>query len=258
MKKYCKYLFIVLATFMLSGCYKITTNMTVNSDKSMDFEMIYAFDMKTMEGLGGTTSDDDNLDNSENDLEDEIISEEEMKETFGKKGFDVKAYSNTEENHEWKGVIITKKYNNIDDISKSEEKVVVMTDGTSNDEFVFDDSQLFSLNSGIYKANFLYNFTSGEDDTTDYSAYSSMLDLKYTVTLPGKVISNNATTVSSDGKTLTWNLEIGKKNEINYEFSLNENTTNTALIIGVALGAVVLIVVAIIFVVKKSNKHTNV
>ena len=46
------------------------------------------------------------------------------------------------------------------------------------------------------------------------------------------------------------NIQFGKKNEINYEFSLNENTTNTALIIGVALGAVVLIVVAIIFVVK--------
>ena len=43
-------------------------------------------------------------------------------------------------------------------------------------------------------------------DDVDYTQYLSQMDLSLVVNLPNKPISHNATNVSNDGKSLTWNL----------------------------------------------------
>ena len=53
--------------------------------------------------------------------------------------------------------------------------------------------------------------------------YQSYFDLEYKVTLPEKPISSNATTVSEDGKTLTWKMTYRKKNSVQYEFKLGKD-----------------------------------
>lgn len=98
------------------------------------------------------------------------------------------------------------------------------------------------------------DITIGSDDSTgdlDFSQYMTNLDMKFTVKLPYKAISNNATTVSDDGKELNWDLT--KASEIEYlefQFSLY-NTTN--IIIFVVLGVVVIGGV-IFLVINKKNK----
>ena len=46
----------------------------------------------------------------------------------------------------------------------------------------------------------------------------------YTITLPSnsKIISNNADQVSSDGYTLTWEMEYGKKKDIDFVFTIDD------------------------------------
>lgn len=53
--------------------------------------------------------------------------------------------------------------------------------------------------------------------------YQSYFDLEYKVTLPEKPISSNATSVSEDGKTLTWKMTYRKKNSVQYEFKLGKD-----------------------------------
>ena len=52
------------------------------------------------------------------------------------------------------------------------------------------------------------------------------MTVSYEISLPYASISNNATTVSEDGRTLTWDLM--NSDTINYEFSFDspEDTTN--------------------------------
>lgn len=53
--------------------------------------------------------------------------------------------------------------------------------------------------------------------------YQSYFDSEYKVTLPEKPISSNATSVSEDGKTLTWKMTYRKKNSVQYEFKLGKD-----------------------------------
>ena len=50
--------------------------------------------------------------------------------------------------------------------------------------------------------------------------YQSYFDLEYKVTLPEKPISSNATSVSEDGKTLTWKMTYRKKNSMRKQLTM--------------------------------------
>lgn len=98
------------------------------------------------------------------------------------------------------------------------------------------------------------DFTIGNGGSTgdfDFSQYMTNLDMKFTVKLPYKAISNNATTVSNDGKELNWDLT--KANEIkNLEFQfVLYNTTNIIILVA---GAVVVILVVVFLLLNKKNK----
>ena len=80
--------------------------------------------------------------------------------------------------------------------------------------------------------------------------------MKFTLNLPVKAISSNATTVSNDGKTLEWDLlNLGESGSIEATYSL----ISIPLVIVLAVVAVLLIaaaVVVVILVIKK-KKQTN-
>ena len=76
-----------------------------------------------------------------------------------------------------------------------------------------------------YTADFTYDLTIEESGgSEDYSAYSEQMYFGYTITLPSnsKIISNNADQVSSDGYTLTWEMEYGKKKDIDFVFTIDD------------------------------------
>lgn len=232
LKKMAKLFFAFVLAICLTGCVKYNVSMEVKDDKSVTLEIIYGMEVDS--SLMEDDSDDDY------DYEDDTeggISTEDYK-FLEEKGFKVEEFTETKDESVISGVKLTKTYANIDEITK-DKKIVVdfnnMFDQSNADSF--DDSQYFSRDGNNYVANFVFDFSDEESDESTIEALDSMVELEYKVKLPKKAISSNATSVSKDGRELTWDLKYGKKNEVNFKFSYSNN--NLFLIIVIIAGIVV-------------------
>lgn len=288
-----KFVFLsVIVLFTLNGCFKSTATMTINEDKSMKFQATYLFSKQI-----ASLSDID-------------------KSSFTKKGFNVTDV----DSNGYVGVEVSKDYKNIDDLSNETGKEVIISDFTEenfDDSIFFKVKKGFFKNT--YTANFKYDLSSkespvGPDNGTDDSSvsessddlgssnsidekddankkddfdYSKLLELskemeiKFIVNLPSKNLSNNASSVDNDGKTLTWNLtsnlasssaagsgnatlpnnDAGSTNNlvpINYSFSML-NMGSIYLVSGIGVLLLIAIIVLVVFKIKKKKElGTNV
>ena len=144
-----------------------------------------------------------------------------------------------------KGCKLHKTYSSIDDISNDKEVSVELL-GILKGEF--DDTQLFTKNNDKYTAHFTFNMDtlvkeSGEEMDEMTKAMMSMAGFKYSIELPYKNLSNNASTVENDGKKLTWTLDGTKDNEIKFSFDFNGKKEIPWLYIGFGAGALLVIIV---------------
>ena len=185
MRKNVKLLGLLLISVLLSGCVKLNVNMSINSDKSMDLDMIMAYSKQIQQYVGeGDTS---------------FSGIEESSEY----GFEVKDY----EDDSYFGKQVTKHFNNIDEISSE-------SDVTANISASKEMKNLFTVKKGFLKNVYSAKFKSEDandinEKSEDYKKmgdeYKDMLnvlDLKYTINLPSKAISSNATSVENNGKRL--------------------------------------------------------
>ena len=281
MKKKVFVLLTLLAMIIsATGCVKYNATMEIKSDKSMNFTIIYGFSKSLLEM--NNQSDDDSQ-TSGNDSEFEIINDDELKK-LKDAGFDVKEYSDDT----YKGVEITKKISNIDDYSLESDVEYSLSD-------ILDekgDNKIFKVEKGTnkntYTANFKFNANDAEsstesetnlDDTSEEGdtdldlsqlgdTMASSMDLKYVVKLPNPALSSNATTTSTDGKELTWNLSTTKMDNISFKFELKNSIgglpINTNLfslnnpIFYIAIGLLLLIVAVLIIVFSKKEKKNDI
>ncbi len=260
MKKFSKLLLLSIMVLGLSGCLKYDVSMSIANDKSMDFEMIAAMNMSMLKSLGDGSSSSSSTTES--------FDKSDYKE-YEKAGYKVEEYKEKKDDAEYEGVKISKKFANIDDVSTNKDEAVEFTK-LFDENAKPEDVHFFYKNGDVYKANLTFNLVddnSNSSDNTDYSQYQSYFDLEYKVTLPEKPISNNATSVSEDGKTLTWKMKYGEKNSIQYEFrtskekatSKEKNDSNNKFIY-IAGGVVAVVVIAVVvasFTQKKNNNPTN-
>ncbi len=192
-KKYL--LFMIL--FLLTGCVKYDIGMSVNTDKSFDLNTIIAVKKEYAESEQSTFD----------------IS------NYEKKGYIVDKYSD----NTYSGYTLKASFDNIDDVSIDEDIEVEL--GTLFDNDV-KNIKLYKKvrknNSTIYYANFKYDLSAGENDLKELDELKEQLELKYEVDLPSPAITSNAVIKSDDNKKLTWNIEYGKVNEINYSFEIND------------------------------------
>ena len=79
------------------------------------------------------------------------------------------------------------------------------------------------------------------------------MEINYTMTLPEKPIKHNATKVSEDGKTLTWNLLSSDTQNIQVDFMLRQQP-NFVLIGGIVLALLLLIV---FFFTRRNTKKNH-
>lgn len=255
MKKILKIsLLCISLMFLTSGCMKINYDMTINRNKSIDFSALSAY----LEDLGENES---------------IFSKEEMEE-LSKKGVTVSDYKEDG----YVGYRLFKHFDNIDDVSDKENvtnNIEDFFDEKPQKTYFFKIEKGFLKNK--YKAYFdvsnmnmsldnleesINDVDSENVDTTDtmdtvesaenenidvlnnmdFSNMMTGMEAKFVVRLPYKNISNNATNVSSDGKTLTWDFITNQNlKTIEFEFEIWDQTI---MYIGILL--VVLIVIAII------------
>ncbi len=252
-----KLLLIVFAAVLLSGCIKYEAKMVITDDKQVNFEVIYATvkmgevddDVKITE-----TAPEENplVTTGENDEEDISMNlapncselQTNLGDTWKVEEYFDESYS---------GCKISKKYKNIDDISDDKEVVIELTDIGDGK---FNDSKLFTKNGDNYSAHFTFDTSDGYD-SQEMSSVESMFKFSYTVELPAKNLSNNATTVENDGKKLTWTIKPGTKTDIKYEFNFTGKKPLPWLYIGIGCGAVVLVVV-VILIVKSCKKPKDV
>lgn len=274
MKKIRNLVMLLTVTLLLTGCVKYNVNMDIKKDKSMEFKIVYALDTSVL-GEKANFSDEDL---------------KKMKD----QGFEVSKYSEGN----MKGVTLTKKIKNIDDVSSADGTEYslsgILNNGTSKmfkvkkgllknkytAKFDFDSSD-----SGLQNSNNTFEKEENDDDDNkldadeedakeesinisdnlngneDYSKMMANMDLSFTVTLPYKAISNNATTVKNDGKELVWNLAANnEKKSIEFEFELDRfSIMPIVIIVGCILGGlfVIALIVTIIMAISGGKKPKN-
>lgn len=98
--------------------------------------------------------------------------------------------------------------------------------------------------------------TTDPDDSgidPDLMGLAGEMEFSYIVNLPEKALTNNATNVSSDGKTLTWSLMQSQMSNIEFSFEL-KNMTNYYILYGGIASAVIIVIIIIITIIKKCKK----
>lgn len=265
MKKFVKFLGVLMLVFLLSGCYKYNVEMEIGSDRKVSYKAVFAIN-KTMfesfeDDLDETEEDEDEVDlfddeeseveteGSDFDVDDEIDVEK-LKDA----GYTLEEYNKKDDDgNEWVGYTITKDFGSIDDLLLEKEEVVNML-GEEEDQFLVPD-KLFFKKGNVYKAQLLFDYTD-EEESAGMSADSmdSYFDLSFQVTLPKAAISNNADEVSEDQKTLTWNCHYGKKTQADFEFEIGKSK-NSLLIIVLEVAALFVIAGVVVFVAIKNSKN---
>ena len=253
MKKYLRLLVVSVLLIGLTGCVSLDTNVVVNKDKSMEFSMKEEIDLSSMTGDEG----DENA----------TVSDETDIEALKTKGYIVEEY----DNEGVKGYKISKKFTSIDEVTaKNGTETPFVVEKWLDDG---NDSNMFSLKDGVYSANWIMaedDKKAGEMDGVDSELLNSLINITYTITLPNKPLSHNATSVSEDGKTLTYLVkydENQKMNTIKFSFDFATEPTKATpteidnmlyYIIGGSALIVIILVVVIISIVKGKNKKVHI
>lgn len=236
-----------------TGCMRVNSNMTINKDKSMDLDIVTAVSNELMKAL-----------ESEGESENTFKVSDDDKKKAEESGYTISEYNKDN----YQGIELKKHISNIDDIS-TEKKITGKLDAvTTSGETKEGSKYLFTVKKGLIKNKYIATIdSSNEKDTSktvndydlseeekkEYEALMKTMEIKFNVTLPNKPLSSNATDISNDGKTLTWDfLKNANINKIEFTFEL-VNTANVVIILSIIV--IVLISIIIIFYnIKKGNK----
>ncbi len=192
-----KYLIVALFLILLTGCSSCDMSMSINKNKSMDLSINIVSTSK------------------------EEISKyaDSLKEKYEVNDFKVEEF--TRDNNY--GIRITKHYDNIDNNSFAER-----TDKFdllylyNNDYDKSIETKIFNVDKGFasnrYAANFFVDLTNKDIDLSNTK-------VTFVVYLPKGNVSNNASSVSEDGNTLTWNITNKGRTDIEFVFELGSYDT---------------------------------
>ncbi len=276
MKKLKTILLLLTASLLLTGCVKYNANMDIKKDKSMEFKIIYAVDT-TYFGDKNAVDAEQKEKLEKAGFKFEEYSDGKMKGyTISKKYSNIDNYSSEEESvFDLSGMMNSE---TTDNKMFKVEKTFLKNTYTAKFTFDSNDSNLTSYNSNsdllaladdeevpmviTANENEAPLLTTGEDDLDitsnpneteddesdsdfDLSGLSSAMDLKFNVTLPYSALSNNATSVKDENKTLSWDLISDGENTIEFKFELY-NMTNIYIVLGAGLLVLIIIVIAII------------
>lgn len=219
MKKRISLLLVLLFVVVLfSGCVRSKMTMKVKWNGLVDVTLDY--------GMDSTLGNDG------------LISEE-QKEKYKEKGFSCEDYSKDG----YDGSILTK--NN-------------MTASEVSDIYILDKWSLTKFGN-----SYVFNMPwSSEEDSnaSNLTSYASMIRagdgyVEFIITLPVKPTSHNATSVSNDGKTLTWDLlNMGDRDSIHLEYTILPVWIPIAIACAIVAIIISGIIVLVLILKKKKEK----
>lgn len=290
MKKIKRIVMLILLTLTITGCVKMEISMDINKDKSMNLGIIQAVDKSLLEDADSSSILDEEerkkleeegfkIENySESNMTgykitkevkniDEISTEKDITADLGTSAIADSDYMFTVKKSLFKNTYkAVLKNSDTDELGESLNSG--LTDNTTEDEYLEDDffydddytyDDITDYTDDYFTDEDYYdttadNYTSSGIDDFDYTTLLSSMDLTMKVKLPYKALSNNATLVENDGKTLTWDLMNFEKKAIEFEFEIY-NTTNIIIVVAVGILVIVLLIVLIINNIKKKNKN---
>lgn len=233
MKKRIATLCLVLVLVLsFTACIRFEATVKINTNGTADIRML----MAVSDALGSMGDGDFSL------------SEEEIAE-YKAKGFEYEEYVDADGGYT--GYILSRKGV---DLQTREKK----SDETGMESIL--DGELFKVDGKHVTIDFAPMLSDSEYEES--GSYLSMLKnyggyMKFNLELPVKPTNHNATAVSEDGKTLTWDLTKLKANEsVHAEFDMPSGTF-LAWLIPLICVIIAAIVAAIILVKKKKNNLVN-
>ncbi len=219
---------VILCVSMLAGCMRMSVTMKVKNNGKVDISMLVG-----AKNMGSETSESSSA-NSEKT--------EEAKKKLEQEGWEYKEYNEDG----YIGYIITKRDIEMDEVSKNLD--------ASSDVDTNPDKFVITKNGNKYTLS--WDAMSG-DNSSQASQYTNYITssggyFKFVLELPNKPISSNATSVSDDGKTLTWDLlSMASGQKIEAEF-----TIGIPLYVYIIIGAVaVLVIVAVCVIIARRRRY---
>lgn len=231
--------FMVALVVTLSGCVKFEMDVNVNPNKSADVNVTFLIN-SMLAGMAGN-GDGLNL--------------EEIKAKAEQAG-----YSATNQiDGKMTGYKFSKHFNNINELSEE-----TSTDPNLQDLFKDGTSstKIFTIKKGFFKDVYNINLDmdlesikppadDGNEFTSSiYKTMISQMDFKFKTSVPVKTITNNASTISEDGKSLEWILLPSQKNKIQMQLQV-WNINNIVLLI---IGFVLLLVIVLFLLFRRRKK----
>lgn len=249
---------LVFAFFLVLCGFKSNTTLNIDKNKNLSVEVNMMLSEKEIE------NEDTHLKMSTNAT------------NYEKNGFKVI----TVNKDSYSGYKITKYLGNIDKLSEHKTETVYISDLLEKD---FNNTLLFkhekSFFKDIYTANYKYQFYEGrylgeigdnylisaeeekanteeveDNNMSEIMGEVDPTEIVLVVELPFKSNSNNASVVSEDKKTLTWNINYLEENTINYSFVVYN--VKSILIVG-AGSFFLMITLFIILIILHRKKATR-
>lgn len=270
MKRKVKSLILLLvAVVLLAGCtMKENLNMKIASNKDVKVSIIIAMDDEMIDTMismkeSGTMTPDESEKKTYTDKERWEYLESDDSTLDVPEDYTTKKY----DKDGFKGYIAEKDLGNIDNLSTSE--AAERQNIVSDDEDEFFTGKLFIKDGSKYSSNMKIDLGDETQEMSSYESYGAAFDMKLVIEFPKVPLSHNADEVSSDGKTLSWNLLKNKDVDFTFDFSKNGKVTDTKsgdikttpvekeeknnmtlyIIIGAIVGILLLVIIVVLIIV---------
>ncbi len=250
----------IIALLLTTGCMKENFEISIDKNKKMTVSMIAAVsdELKNMNFGEGESEETSTFDVNS-------LSEDE-KATYDRLGITYEEYKEDG----YTGMKLVRTFKDIDKLSTKEGKTddlsTLFEDNAQIPKyFIVKETFFKNTYKAVFKSADVNDNNSNMGDMSDYSDddLSSLgiskeemekmmegMEVNFVLHLPDRSISNNATNVSADGKTLTWDLLKDKDKEtIEFEFELYNITYYVSLI-----GGGIVLVLLVLFAIFKTRK----
>ena len=228
MKKHSLVLMFILLAICLTGCMRFNTSITIKSNGKMDVNMLYAaMDMSEY---------------SDGESKSQGLTPEQKKQ-YEDDGWKVEDYASDG----YTGFILSKNNVDLKDINATMKQTSENT--KQGGDFNITRSGLkYTLKWQVYNSSDKGSMSQAAPYIKQSGGY-----MKFTINLPVKPVSSNATSTTNNGKTLEWDLlNLGEDGSIEVTYTL----INVPLIIILSVVAMVLAAAIVVVNKKKKKKGT--
>lgn len=207
MDKLFKVLCVITIMIMISGCsLDVNSDMKIKENGNFKYDVSVIFDKELINNVINISNYNGIYrSNSDKEIEEYLNNKVNIKYY---EGFNKKIIIN-EKNAQ---IVYSYNINDINDISDNNKKEVILNDFDS--EKKFKNIKIFTKIKDKYYGDFKYiSNLNDNDNIVDYN-------ITFNVNLPYRVNSSNADVVSSDGKSLKWNINSSSDKDIAFSFKL--------------------------------------